>query len=42
MARCYEGFGNLADGRPVWIGNFENSGSVDRNVLFYYPGDHNW
>ena len=42
MARCYEGFGNLSDGRPIWIGNFENSGFVDRDVLFYYPGDHNW
>src|SRR6266699_3719343 len=42
MARCYEGFGDLADGRPVWAGNFENSGFLDRNILFYSPGDRNW
>ena len=42
MARCYDGFGNLADGRPIWSGNFETSGFADRNMLFYSPGDHNW
>jgi hypothetical protein len=42
VARCWEGFGDLADGRPIWTGNFENTGFADRNVLFYYPGDRNW
>jgi hypothetical protein len=32
--------GNLADGRPFWIGRFSRP---DRSeVLFYYPGDQNW
>jgi Metallo-peptidase family M12B Reprolysin-like len=34
------GFGNLADGRPIWIGDFTGTGGSD--VLFYYPGDDNW
>jgi hypothetical protein len=34
------GFGNLADGRPIWTANFTGSGGTD--VLFYYPGDDNW
>jgi hypothetical protein len=25
VSRC-EGFGDFADGRPVWVANFENSG----------------
>ncbi len=33
-------YGNLADGRPIWIGDFTGNGSAD--VLFYYPGDSNW
>src|ERR1043165_3069246 len=37
---CYSGFGNLADGRPFWIGDFNGNGRSD--VLFYYPGDDNW
>src|SRR5215208_6970716 len=37
---CYSGFGNLADGRPFWIGDFNGDGRSD--VLFYYPGDDNW
>ncbi|MDP9372192.1 MAG: hypothetical protein M3Q65_07000 [Chloroflexota bacterium] len=37
---CYDGFGNLADGRPFWIGDFNGNGRAD--VLFYYPGDRNW
>jgi len=37
---CYDGFGNLADGRPIWIGKF--SQSTLSQVLFYYPGDRNW
>jgi hypothetical protein len=34
------GFGNLADGRPIWVGDFTGNGRAD--VLFYYPGDQNW
>ena len=34
------GFGNLADGRPFWTGDFTGSGHTE--VLFYYPGDGNW
>ena len=34
------GFGQVADGRPIWVGDFTGNGSAD--VLFYYPGDRNW
>jgi hypothetical protein len=34
------GFGNLADGRPIWAADFTASGSLD--ILFYFPGDRNW
>jgi hypothetical protein len=34
------GFGNLADGRPIWSGDFEGQGRS--GVMFYYPGDGNW
>ena len=34
------GFGNLADGRPIWVGDFAGTGKTD--ILFYYPGDRNW
>jgi hypothetical protein len=37
---CYDGFGNLADGRPFWIGDF--AADAKSEVLFYYPGDKNW
>jgi hypothetical protein len=37
---CYTGFGNLADGRPFWIGDFNGDGRAD--VLFYHPSDGNW
>ena len=37
---CYDGFGNLADGRPFWVGDFAGDGKTD--VLFYFPGDRNW
>jgi hypothetical protein len=37
---CYDGFGNLADGRPFWRGDFAGDGKTD--ILFYYPGDKNW
>jgi hypothetical protein len=35
-----EEFGNIADGRPIWIADFTGNGRED--VLFYYPGDGNW
>src|ERR1700724_1412936 len=34
------GFGQVADGRPFWTGQFTGSGRSE--ILFYYPGDHNW
>src|SRR5262252_1533703 len=34
------GFGQVSDGRPFWIGDFAGIGHAQ--VLFYYPGDHNW
>jgi len=34
------GFGNLADGRPFWIGKFIEAGRL--NLLFYSPADGNW
>jgi hypothetical protein len=34
------GFGNMADGRPIWTADFSGDGRED--VLFFYPGDHNW
>jgi Papain family cysteine protease/FG-GAP-like repeat len=34
------GFGQVGDGRPIWIGDFDGDGRAD--VLFYYPGDKNW
>ena len=37
---CYDGFGNLADGRPIWRGDFNGDGKAE--VLFFYPGDGNW
>jgi Matrixin len=41
---CYERFGNLADGRPFFAGNFLGTGwlSFDRQLLFYSPGDFTW
>ena len=33
-------FGNLADGRPIWIGDFDGNGRAD--VLIYSPGDSSW
>jgi hypothetical protein len=42
LARCWEGLGNLSDGRPIWVGNFESTGFADRDVLFHAPGDHSW
>ena len=37
---CYDGFGNIGDGRPVWTGDFNGDGKAE--VLFYFPGDRNW
>jgi C1A family cysteine protease len=34
------GFGQVADGRPFWTGDFTGDGHTD--ILFYYPGDKNW
>ena len=34
------GFGQVADGRPFWTGNFSGTGNTQ--IMFYYPGDHNW
>ena len=35
-----QGFGQVGDGRPFWVGDFNGDGRDD--VLFYYPGDDNW
>jgi len=40
LAGNTSGFGNLADGRPIWVANFAGTGKTD--ILFYYPGDRNW
>jgi hypothetical protein len=32
--------GNITDGRPLWVGDFDGDGRED--LLFYYPGDGNW
>ena len=38
---CFDGFGQVRDGRPIWTSNFVPwRGGVD--VLFFFPGDHNW
>ncbi len=37
---CYDGFGNLADKRPFWTGDFNGDGKQE--ILFYFPGDGNW
>jgi len=34
------GFGQVGDGRPVWVGDFDGDGAAE--ILFYYPGDGNW
>jgi hypothetical protein len=34
------GFGQVADGRPFWVGDF--AGDARKDILFYYPGDKNW
>ena len=40
LAGDTSGFGNVADGRPFWIGNFIVPGKTD--ILFYYPGQMVW
>ena len=38
---CFDGFGQVRDGRPIWTSNFVPwRGGTD--VLFFFPGDHNW
>ncbi len=37
---CWDGFGNLADGRPFWVADFNGDGRDE--LLFYSPGDDNW
>ena len=37
---CYDGLGNLADGRPFWHASF--SPPLGADLLFYYPGDGRW
>ena len=34
------GFGQVWDGRPFWVGDFNGDGRAD--ILFYSPGDDNW
>ena len=34
------GFGQVGDGRPFWVGDFNGDGRDE--ILFYYPGDDNW
>jgi len=33
-------FGNVGDGRPFLVANFDGQGPDD--ILFYFPGDKNW
>ncbi|WP_186526143.1 C1 family peptidase [Leekyejoonella antrihumi] len=40
LAGNTNGFGQVADGRPFWTGDF--TGDKHQDILFYYPGDHNW
>jgi hypothetical protein len=34
------GFGQVWDGRPFWVGDFNGDGIAE--MLFYYPDDGNW
>ena len=34
------GFGQIGDGRPIWVGDFDGDGAAE--ILIYYPGDGNW
>ena len=34
------GFGQIGDGRPFWVGDFDGDGAAE--LLFYFPGDGNW
>ncbi len=40
LAGNTSGFGQVWDKRPFWSGDFNGDGRDE--VLFYYPGDHNW
>jgi len=40
LAGNTSGFGQVWDGRPFWVGDFNGGGKSD--VLFYFPGDGNW
>jgi hypothetical protein len=40
LAGNTQGFGQVSDGRPFWVGNF--SAPNQDNILFYYPNDGNW
>jgi hypothetical protein len=40
MAGNTAGFGQVWDGRPFWVGNFD--GGVADRMLFYSPFDQNW
>ncbi|MGE0978311.1 M12 family metallopeptidase [Bacillus thuringiensis] len=33
-------FGQVGDGRPIWIGDFNGDDKME--VLFYFPGDQTW
>ncbi|MEV0788649.1 hypothetical protein [Kribbella sp. NPDC050459] len=33
-------FGDIADGRPLWAGDFAGNGKAD--IMFYSPSDDNW
>ena len=42
---CYplsdtSGFGQVGDGRPIWLGNFNGDGKTD--ILFHFGGDKTW
>jgi hypothetical protein len=35
-----QGFGQVADGRPFWTGDFDGIGHAE--IMFHYPSDGNW
>src|SRR2546426_9529437 len=39
---CYAGLGDMTDGRPVFVGHFQNSDFLSREILVYYPAEHTW
>jgi len=40
MAGNTSGFGQVGDGRPIWVGDFCGDGT--QQILFYFSGDCNW